>query len=224
MEVEILEPLGIGNHIIDAVKTVSKAINKLHEEILTYKSTKSAIREQSDLLQELNSTLLNDLVLKNLEVVLDVGDSDEGLLVGGQKIPTVKRNKLEPCKRMRYFCDRCSQELDQEEEERKSIRASLKDALGYEAGEYLEFIYKIWPEKTFEKSKETVGNPLSSKEGDVILFLKEKIEDTTLVILVKNRYPEIEEILSVENGDDLSIIIWSAQLVLKSQLGSVEFT
>lgn len=200
-ELEEIAAVGTRVEIIDAVKTISEAIGQLHKEIVEYKSTKGSIREKSEQLQDLNKKIC-DLVSQNVAVLPDQEKNME-VIEEQEKPPTSKRNKLEPLRRAKYFCDRCSQELDQEEEERKEIRSNLKSALEYGTQEYMEFINKEWPEKTYEKTKDVVGNPLYTKEGDILIFLKEKSEDSTLVNLVKTRYPEIEDILSEENEDSM---------------------
>lgn len=182
--------------IIEAVHKVSNLITNLYNKIKTYGKTRKDIREDTESLQNLNRTLLEGLVLQKLGV----------LKVNTEQVVNIQSETVQPqvqrLPRVRYFCERCTKELDQEEEERKDIRSKLKDALNYDEGEYLQFVNKPWPESVYERTKEVEGNPVNTKEGDVLYFVKEKGEDTTLMSIVQNRYPEVIDILTDETEKD----------------------
>lgn len=174
--------------LIEAVQKVSQNITALCNKIKQKSNTRKDIKDDSECLQDLNRTLLEGLVLKKFRVL------NVNMNQGDNQTEIVKKE----LKRRRYFCERCTTELDRDELERKDIRSKLKESLDYEENEYEEFVRKPWPEATFEKTKEIEGNPLSAKEGDTVLFVNEKGEDTTLMGILKNRYPETEDMLNDE--------------------------
>lgn len=174
--------------LIEAVQKVSQNITALCNKIKQKSNTWKDIKDDSEYLQDLNRTLLEGLVLKKFRVL------NVNMNQGDNQTEIVKKE----LKRRRYFCERCTTELDRDELERKDIRSKLKESLDYEENEYEEFVRKPWPEATFEKTKEIEGNPLSAKEGDTVLFVNEKGEDTTLMGILKNRYPETEDMLNDE--------------------------
>ncbi|KAI5746676.1 hypothetical protein M8J77_006252 [Diaphorina citri] len=175
--------------IMEALQKVSGAIMALYSDISEAKNIKKDIKEKTEILQDMNRMLVEGLVMKHF--------SDQ-LASTTLPAPPVQTEQVG---RMRYFCDRCSIELDQEEEERKEIRAKLTKVMKYDQEQYEEFIDRKWPVSAYEKTKETVGNPLSGKEGDLFIFIKEKKEDTTLMSMVRTRYPEVEDILMEEEED-----------------------
>lgn len=171
--------------IVKAIQEVSEVIRYLFKEISDSTRIRKDIKEKTEILQGMNRELLEGKVLQilNAPVLLNTN------------IKVI--DDITP--RMKYYCDKCSVELDQEKEETKEIKSKLKEAMTYDEDKYDAFINREWPEATFEKIKEREGSPLAAREGDLIVVIDEKNEDTALLSVVKNRYPEIEELLDSKN-------------------------
>lgn len=185
------------NDLVRAVDKACKLITDVGEKLMANSKIKNnnSITKQLDLLKDMNNDILKGFVMKELKTLELV----EGVNVeeyGGKRDLNLPG---EP--RPRYFCDRCSVEIEQEEEEIKEIRGKFKDIISSEKSDYIDLVNRKWPEKTFEITKEVVGNPLSTKEGDLVIFIKERKEDTVLFKMMKSRYPELEDIMEEDTEE-----------------------
>lgn len=82
----------------------------------------------------------------------------------------------------------------------------MKEALTLEDDKFKNLVDKEWPKEVYFKSKVTVGNPLSSKEGDLLLCFEDGKEDSILRNMLKYRFPEADEILEDETENDLQFL------------------
>lgn len=176
------------NDIVQVIQDVSAIIEQLFRDISNSTKIRKDIKEKTEILQGMNKDLLEGKIL--------------GILNAPIKPQATVKVIDEIIPRMKYYCDKCSAELDHEEEERKEIRLKLKEAMSYDETKYAALIDREWPEATFEKIKETEGSPLTAREGDLIVVIDQKNEDTSLLTTVKNRYPELEELLGNDSESE----------------------
>lgn len=202
-EIEVIE----GNKdILNMVVNVRNAILALSKTAAQERNTKKVIKERIILLQELNKNSL-EKVCRYLGLV---GKASKKLEFEDEK-------GKKPIEKKVLICSRCNVEMDRQEEEIKEVKAELQLASEMEQGKYSEFIKKKWNEKVFEKTAVVQGNPLTTKEGDIILFCKDRKEESALLNLARTRYPEIEDIL--EGGDEGEDQIQYIESVVTSKRG-----
>lgn len=176
---------GLRREMIVAVEAVSEAIQALCFDVMEYKNTKNTIKEQAEKLKELNRTKMEFLKKALMESKLDPGEEEEDTEIG-----------------KKYFCDRCSVTIEKAKEEREVILQKIKDADSLPEEEYNKLMNAKWPIQAYAKTKVVTGNPLSTKCEHLIVCYDDNTEDSTLMKIVKEKYPEAEEVLgeAVEEG------------------------
>lgn len=180
----------VRTEIVEAVQKVRGAISSLSKLVNQSSKTRRDIKEETEIVQNMSISLLQGIVLKHLSAMptdqVEAGKKEEEPRDGFRK---------------KYFCEKCSKEMKEEEEQREIITDQLSEALDLNKEEFLEFIGKPWPESVYVKTKEVVANPLNEK-GELVIFIKDKKEKSRLIDMVKSRYPDIEEVMCDESEED----------------------
>jgi hypothetical protein len=68
--------------------------------------------------------------------------------------------------------------------------------------EYISLLENKWPEEAFTKTKVVIGNPFLTKNEHLIIFYEDIEEDSTLIRMVKEKYPDIKELVQEEDDED----------------------
>lgn len=180
---------GLRNEMIVAVETMDEAIKALCFEVLDFAKSRNSMKLQAEKVQELNRKLFEDVLLKNLrDSKLDTIKEDEVEVETGTEIGK------------KYFCDRCSVAIEKEEEQAEAILKGIKGASDLSEEEYEKLLNVKWPSKVYEKTKIVTGNPV--KCAHLIVCYEDKEENSTLMKIVKEKYPETDEVIEdeVEGG------------------------
>lgn len=173
---------GVKKEIKIALETVIEAIKDLCFEVMDYSKSKNSMKEQAEKLKELNRTLLEGFVMKSLmESQLDSSEEVK---------ETAIVNKS--------FCSRCSVALEREQEETKSIIQKIKDFSTLSHEDFNTLMNSKWPQIAYVKTKVVIGNPMSTKCENLIVCYEENEEDSTLMKIVREKFPEIEEVIEGE--------------------------
>lgn len=187
--------------MVQVVIKVKNAIKRLHilsSDVKTnMRSKNKAYKPLIEILHELNENsleVLHDYIKQKKE---DAQDSSSNSLEK-RKLTFNDENGRRPVEKKILLCKRCNIEIDAEEKETKEIQEELRTAESMDETNYERLINRKWYKKNFEKTKIKEGNPLATKEGDVLLLCIDKKEESGLLNLARARYPEIEDILEIE--------------------------
>ncbi|KAI5753673.1 hypothetical protein M8J77_002353 [Diaphorina citri] len=179
--------------VIQEIGRVSEAISKLWNLVSNQSKGRKDIKELVEKLDQLRASVLESGVV---EYINKCHTGQVGKQLSFEQENYVAR---------KMYCERCAEEIECEEEKIKEIVGQLKEAINYEEEKYKQFINKDWPEKAFLKSKVIVGNPFT-REGDLAFFLEDKKEESALTTMLRNRFPEVDELLEDENESDLQFL------------------
>ncbi|KAI5754004.1 hypothetical protein M8J77_004971 [Diaphorina citri] len=166
-----------------AIMEVSTRIESVFQKVLDYPKIKSEIKLEMENLQSMNETLLKDTVMKKME----------------EKKTQLKKNLQMVTKK---YCDRCAIVIENEEEEKRVIIAQLEKGPNLTDEEYATLIEKKWPEEAFTKTKVVTGDPFRTNSEHLIVLYEDIEEDSTLIKMVKDKYPEVKEVIQEEDEDD----------------------
>lgn len=187
------------NTLSDAVSKVSTMIENIHQRVNDKKTTTRAdfkdLKEEVEEMNRLNDTLLKTIVKETLE------KGKKKLLENAEHRLQIAEQSTEFDVDEKIFCDRCAIVIEREEEEKQWVLDNIKAAAELEDDEYAKLINKKWPDEAFRVTKEELGNPLSTKDKDLIIFYDTTGEDSTLMRLVKDKFPEVDEVLG-EKGEE----------------------
>lgn len=197
------------NTMSEAVSGVCNVIDKLYKEIAEYPKCKTEIKQKMDELYDMSEKMLKNAVLTKLEEgknkakvnTVNISDTftEERSDIATEKRSETKETMTEgtPCKK--YYCDRCKVVIENEKEEKEEIRVQIEKGLNLTEEEFSTLVEKKWPQDVFTKTKLVTGNPLQTKMENLILFYENIDEDTTLMKMMKDKYPEINEAVQEVN-------------------------
>lgn len=189
------------SEIKEAVKKVSDVIDGIYEKVIDYSKMRSDIKEEMDELQSLNKLLLKETVLRLLNEGKKIRVNVEDETDAEENEEEIEKVNLKTTDIKKYFCDRCSIEIERQEEDKKEIIEKIKSGSQLSEENFLKLMEKKWPNDVYVKTKVVTGNPLNTKCKELILFYEDKEEDTTLMKLLKEKFPETDDILA-EEGEE----------------------
>lgn len=201
------------SNMTDAVLKVCNVINNLHGEIAAYPKAKTEIKDTMEELQKLSETMLKNTVIAKLEEkknkVKEITPVNEVPVAVAKSTPTKKQ-----------YCERCAIVIENENAEKKQILEHIQKGLELTEEEFSTLIEKKWPKEVFAKTKLVTGNPLQSKSEHLILFYENIEEDSSLMKLVKEKYPEVNEVLVDEDNDEEEAMLPFIENTVKTRKGS----
>ncbi|KAI5692659.1 hypothetical protein M8J76_012103, partial [Diaphorina citri] len=194
------------NEMTEALTKVSNELNSLYGKICDFPKARKDIREQMDEIHKMNELLLKETVIKNLEKgkenlkkLLKKGSPEALEEVEEEK--EKEGDRPEESTSVKQFCARCAVLIENEEKDKKMIIEKIKEASSLNEDDYSILVNKKWPQEVFEKTKIVPGNPLNTKCEQLIVFYENIKEDSTLLRMVKEKFPDVEEVLEEEKEE-----------------------
>lgn len=176
----------------DSITKISAVINELVNKITSHPTVRNDIKLMAEELKELDTSLLNGVILSTLNTLKpNVNKRTKIIDVVKEALPK-EQNKEQSRK---YYCEKCKIEMENEEEDKRIIQEGVNEALQLEKEQYSLLVKRKWPKCVYKKTKLLVGDPLRTKTEDLLIFVDHKKENTSLMTVIKNRYPEFEDLL-----------------------------
>lgn len=170
-----------------------------------------AVKKVSDMIAELVDKVRDKSKKYKLQDIIKevekLGAENETSLVG-DVLPMLTQDKSRKIDFLleRQYCNRCEIEISREEEEKKLIIEKVGEGESMLEEEYSKFLDLDWPQEAYITTKLVTGNVLSFQGDELIIFVENNKEESSLMGLVKNRFPEVGEVLAEEEeGDDSSL-------------------
>lgn len=183
---------------LNEIKKLSDAITGVFNYANSLPQTKAIAKVRKDLKDRTDNlmTLVDSVIEENLVKFFKEGTFPKGRELNFEPDSTVAK----------MYCEQCSKEITDKEEEKRKILNQIQEARTLGEEEFKELAGKKWPVEAYCKSKEIIGNPLASKDGDLLLCFEDSKEDSNLKSMLRIRFPEAEEILEDEEGDNLQFL------------------
>lgn len=164
------------------------------------------ITKMSEMITELADRAKNMKAKELQKEVEKLGVENKSILVE-EVLPILAKDKARKIDFVleRQYCSKCEIEISREEEEKRLIIEQVEEAEEMEEEEFSKFLEMKWPEEAFKKTNLVTGNVLSFKEKELVVFVENCKEESNLLGLLKNRFPEVDEILTEEDSGGDSI-------------------